>query len=206
MTDIQSTVHLVDDEAAVRDALAFLMRSHGLRVQAHASGQEFLDVLDAQPDPMGCIVLDVRMEPLSGLQVHDELINRGVTLPVIFLSGHGDIPMAVDAMQKGAVDFVEKPFNDQALVNKVQRALALDTHRHREAVAHADAAHRLATLTDREREVALRVAAGKLNKQVADELGIAIRTVEVHRARAFTKLGLRSAAELATLLERFELK
>ncbi|ALV05297.1 response regulator transcription factor [Roseateles depolymerans] len=206
MTDIASTVHLVDDEAAVRDALAFLMRSHGLKVSTHASGPELLDALEKEPDPMGCIVLDVRMEPLSGLQVQDELMRRGVKLPVIFLSGHGDIPMAVDAMQKGAIDFVEKPFNDQALVNKVQRALALDTHRHREAVAHADAAGRLASLTDREREVALRVAAGKLNKQVADELGIAIRTVEVHRARAFTKLGLRSAAELATLLERFELK
>lgn len=206
MTDIASTVHLVDDEAAVRDALAFLMRSHGLKVSTHASGPELLEALEKEPDPMGCIVLDVRMEPLSGLQVQDELMRRGVKLPVIFLSGHGDIPMAVDAMQKGAIDFVEKPFNDQALVNKVQRALALDTHRHRESVAHADAAGRLASLTDREREVALRVAAGKLNKQVADELGIAIRTVEVHRARAFTKLGLRSAAELATLLERFELK
>ncbi|OWQ90308.1 hypothetical protein CDN99_13130 [Roseateles aquatilis] len=206
MSDPQATVHLVDDEAAVRDALAFLMRSHGLRVEAHASGPELFDALDATIEPHGCIVLDVRMEPLSGLQVHDELIARGVPMPVIFLSGHGDIPMAVDAMQKGAVDFVEKPFNDQALVNKVQRALAMDVHRQREARAHADAAGRVASLTDREREVALLVAAGKLNKQVADELGIAIRTVEVHRARAFTKLGLRSAAELATLLERFELK
>lgn len=206
MSEIQATVHLVDDEAAVRDALAFLMQSHGLRVQAHASGPELLDALARESEPQGCIVLDVRMEPLSGLQVHDELIARAIPLPVIFLSGHGDIPMAVDAMQKGALDFVEKPFNDQALVNKVQRALALDTHRMREHRAHADAEARLDSLTDREREVALRVAAGKLNKQVADELGIAIRTVEVHRARAFAKLRLRSAAELATLLERFELK
>lgn len=206
MSDPEATVHLVDDEAAVRDALAFLMRSHGLRVQAHASGPALLEALASAHEPHGCIVLDVRMEPLSGLQVHDELIARGYPLPVIFLSGHGDIPMAVDAMHKGALDFVEKPFNDQALVNKVQRALALDVHRQREARAQADAHGRLASLTDREREVALLVAAGKLNKQVADELGIAIRTVEVHRARAFMKLGLRSAAELATLLERFELK
>ncbi len=206
MSDPQATVHLVDDEAAVRDALAFLMRSHGLRVDAHASGPALFEALDQAVDPHGCIVLDVRMEPLSGLQVHDELIARGVPLPVIFLSGHGDIPMAVDAMQKGAVDFVEKPFNDQALVNKVQRAIATDVHRWRESRAHADVTGRLASLTDREREVAVLVAAGKLNKQVADELGIAIRTVEVHRARAFTKLGLRSSAELATLLERFEVK
>ncbi|MBO9686862.1 response regulator transcription factor [Roseateles chitosanitabidus] len=206
MSDPQATVHLVDDEAAVLDALAFLMRSHGLRVETHASGPALLQAIEQEFEPHGCIVLDVRMEPLSGLQVHDELIARGIPMPVIFLTGHGDIPMAVDAMQKGAIDFVEKPFNDQALVNKVQRALALDVHRQREARAHADASGKLATLTDREREVALLVAAGKLNKQVADELGIAIRTVEVHRARAFTKLGLRSAAELATLLERFELK
>ncbi len=206
MSDPQAMVHLVDDEAAVRDALAFLMRSHGLRVEAHASGPALFEALDRMIDPHGCIVLDVRMEPLSGLQVHDELIARGVPLPVIFLSGHGDIPMAVDAMQKGAVDFVEKPFNDQALVNKVQRAIAMDVHRWREARAHADVAGKLASLTDREREVAVLVAAGKLNKQVADELGIAIRTVEVHRARAFTKLGLRSAAELATMLERYDVK
>ncbi|WP_423597760.1 response regulator transcription factor [Roseateles sp. MS654] len=206
MSDPQAMVHLVDDEAAVRDALAFLMRSHGLRVEAHASGPALFEALDRTIDPHGCIVLDVRMEPLSGLQVHDELIARGVPLPVIFLSGHGDIPMAVDAMQKGAVDFVEKPFNDQALVNKVQRAIAMDVHRWREARAHADVAGKLASLTDREREVAVLVAAGKLNKQVADELGIAIRTVEVHRARAFTKLGLRSAAELATMLERYDVK
>lgn len=204
MSDPQALVHLVDDEAAVRDALAFLMQSHGLSVQAHASGPELLDALAAQPDPQGCIVLDVRMEPMSGLQVHDELRLRGVPLPVIFLSGHGDIPMAVDALQKGALDFVEKPFNDQALVNKVQRALARDAHRHREAQAQAGAEAKLASLTEREREVALLVAAGKLNKQVADELGIAIRTVEVHRARAFLKMGLRSAAELAALLERLK--
>lgn len=206
MSDPQATVHLVDDEAAVLDALAFLMRTHGLRVEPHASGPALFEALDRAIEPHGCIVLDVRMEPLSGLQVHDELIARGVPLPVIFLSGHGDIPMAVDAMQKGALDFVEKPFNDQALVNKVQRAIATDIHRWRESRVHADVAGKLASLTDREREVAVLVAAGKLNKQVADELGIAIRTVEVHRARAFTKLGLRSAAELATMLERFELK
>jgi len=194
-------VHLVDDEAPVRDALAFLFRSHGLDVHAHASGPELLAALGTDPG-RGCVVLDVRMEPMSGLQVHDELIARGITLPVIFLSGHGDIPMAVQALHKGAFDFVEKPFGDGALVERVQRALTLDARRQAE---HADLARseaRLASLTEREREVMQRVAAGKLNKVIADELCVSVRTVEVHRARVFAKFGVRSAAELATVLAR----
>lgn len=194
-------VHLVDDEAPVRDALAFLFRSHGIEVRAYASGPALLGALD-EILGRGCIVLDVRMEPMSGLQVHDELIARGVALPVIFLSGHGDIPMAVQALHKGAFDFVEKPFSDSALVERVQRALALDAQRH---AAHADLAQseaRLASLTEREREVMLRVAAGRLNKVIADELCVSVRTIEVHRARVFAKVGVRSAAELATVLAR----
>ena len=193
-------VHLLDDEAPVRDALGFLFASHGLDVRAYASGPELLAALDGAPT--GCIVLDVRMEPMSGLQVHDELIARGIALPVIFLSGHGDIPMAVEALHKGAFDFVEKPFGDTALVERVQRALALDAHRR---AAHADLAQRearLASLTERERDVMRRVAAGKLNKVIADELCVSVRTVEVHRARVFAKFGVRSAAELATVLAR----
>ena len=192
-------VHLVDDEAPVRDALAFLFHAHGLPTRTYASGPELLAALDAAP-LRGCIVLDVRMEPMSGLQVHAELIARGVALPVIFLSGHGDIPMAVDALHKGAFDFVEKPFGDDALVERVQRALR---HEALQVEVRADgertAAH-LASLTEREQEVMWLVAAGKLNKVIADELGIAVRTVEVHRARVFAKLGVRSAAEVATLL------
>ncbi|WP_395701335.1 response regulator transcription factor [Aquabacterium sp.] len=194
-------VHLVDDEAAVRDALAFLLRSHGLAARAYASGPELLAALEAGP-LRGCILLDVRMEPMSGLQLHDELVARGVTLPVIFLSGHGDIPMAVDALHKGALDFVEKPFSDESLVQRLERALKLEA-------AHASArtdrereAARLAALTEREHEVMLRVAAGRLNKVIADELHISVRTVEVHRARVFAKLGVRSAAEVASLLAR----
>lgn len=198
---LEPKVHLLDDEAPVRDALAFLFRSHGLAVQCYASGPELL----AQQDPplRGCLVLDVRMEPMSGLQVHDELVARGIRLPVIFLTGHGDIPMAVDALHKGALDFVEKPFSDAALVERVQRALVLDAERHEDQAQQARAEATLATLTEREREVMMRVAAGKLNKVIADELCIAIRTVEVHRSRVFAKLGVRSAAELATVLARW---
>ena len=193
------TVHLVDDEAPVRDALAFLFQSHGLAVRAWASGPAFLAALDDAP-LAGCIVLDVRMEPLSGLQVHDALVERGIGLPVLFLTGHGDIPMAVEALKKGAFDFVEKPFGDDALVERVQRALRVDAARQAEDCADGERSARLASLSEREREVMLRVAAGRLNKVIADELGIAVRTVEVHRARVFGKLGVRSAAELATLL------
>jgi two-component system response regulator DctR len=192
-------VHLVDDDAPVRDALGFLFASHGLSVRAYASGPELLAALDAAP-LRGCLLLDVRMEPLSGLQLHDQLLARDVTLPVIFLTGHGDIPMTVDALKKGAYDFVEKPFSDQALVDRVDKALALEAAQH--ALRHDSDARlaQLARLSTRERAVMWRVAAGKLNKVIADELCISMRTVEVHRARVFGKLGLRSAAELATWL------
>jgi two-component system response regulator DctR len=194
-------VHLVDDEAPVRDALAFLFRMHGLAARSYACGSDLLAELD-NGKLRGCIVLDVRMEPMSGLQVHDELVARGITLPVLFLSGHGDIPMAVEALKKGAFDFVEKPFGDAALVDRVRRALRLEALQREVPRSDERGPARLASLTDREREVMLRVAAGKHNKVIAEELTIAVRTVEVHRARVFAKLGVRSAAEVATLLAR----
>jgi two-component system, LuxR family, response regulator DctR len=172
-------------------------------VHSYADGVTFLKAVDEQPID-GCIVLDVRMEPLSGLQVHDELLARGVSLPVIFLTGHGDIPMAVDALKKGAFDFVEKPFSDQALVDRVQHALQVADSLRQSQAAQGAAGTRLSSLTDREREVMHRVAAGKLNKVIADELNVSVRTVEVHRARVFGKAGVKSAAELATLLARLD--
>ncbi len=201
--EVEPTVHLVDDEAAVRDALSFLMRSHGMSVCSYASGTDFLAALTAAP-MRGCVVLDVRMEPLSGLQVHDQLLEQGVTLPVLFLSGHGDIPMAVDALQKGAFDFLEKPFHGDTLVQRVQRALALEAANHSQQTEHRKEMDRLASLTEREHAVMLLVAAGKLNKVIADELSVSVRTVEVHRARVFAKLGVRSSAEAASLLTRIE--
>lgn len=197
----EPAVHLVDDEAPVRDALAFLMHSHGLAVHTYTSGPELLERLDAAP-LRGCIVLDVRMEPLSGLQVHDALRARQVALPVLFLSGHGDIAMAVDALQKGAFDFIEKPFSGDALVQRVQRALALEATQYQQRNAQGDTSERLHSLTERELAVMHLVAAGKLNKVIADTLCVSVRTVEVHRARGFAKLGVRSSAEVATLLAR----
>jgi two-component system response regulator DctR len=194
-------VYLVDDEAAVLDALGFLLGSRGLDVRAHASGPSLLAALDAAPRPVrGVIVLDVRMEPMSGLRVHDELVARGLRNPVLFLSGHGDIPMAVEALKKGAFDFLEKPYSDNTLAQRIEQALAVEAAMHRQDAQAAERQARLASLTEREHEVMLRVAAGKLNKVIADELHVSVRTVEVHRARVYAKLGVRSAAEVATLL------
>ncbi|WP_367847622.1 response regulator transcription factor [Rhodoferax sp. WC2427] len=195
-------VHLVDDEAPVREALEFLFSSHGFNVRSYASGPAFLAALDGPTPVRGCILLDVRMEPMSGLQVHDTLVARGVPVPVIFLTGHGDIPMAVEALKKGAFDFVEKPFGDAALVDRVRDALAAEAAQQLR-LAEGDArGAKLAGLTPREQDVMHRVAAGKLNKVIADEMHVSMRTVEVYRARVYAKLGVRSAAEVATLLAK----
>jgi two-component system response regulator DctR len=194
-------VYLVDDEAAVLDALSFMLGSRGLEVRAFDNGPALLAALDAAPKPVrGVIMLDIRMEPMSGLRVHDELVARQVRNPVLFLSGHGDIPMAVDALKKGAFDFLEKPYSDNALVDRIEQALAVEAAMHQGDAEAAERRARLGSLTEREREVMLRVAAGKLNKVIADELHVSVRTVEVHRARVYAKLGVRSAAEVATVL------
>lgn len=193
-------VHLVDDEAPVRAALEFLLSSHGIAVCSYDGGPTLLARLGQGDALRGCMLLDVRMEPISGLQVHDEMVARGIQLPVIFLTGHGDIRMAVAALKKGAFDFVEKPFGDAALVERVREAMAADAEQ-QARLADGDArGAKLAGLTPREQNVMHRVAAGKLNKVIADEMHVSMRTVEVYRARVFAKLGVRSAAELATLL------
>ena len=195
-------VHLVDDEATVRAALEFLFASHGLSVCSYDGGPALLQRLDAGPALRGCILLDVRMEPMSGLQVYDELVARAINIPVIFLTGHGDIRMAVAALKKGAFDFVEKPFGDAALVERVVDALASDADQEQKRSEGDSRGALLAALTPREQDVMHRVAAGKLNKVIADDMNVSMRTVEVYRARVYAKLGVRSAAELATLLAR----
>jgi two-component system, LuxR family, response regulator DctR len=194
-------VWLADDEEAVRDALGFLLASRGLDVRAFADGPSLLQAMAEEAPPVrGVIVLDIRMEPLSGLLVHDEIVARGIRNPVLFLTGHGDIPMAVDALKKGAFDFLEKPYGDNLLADRIEQALAVEAAMHESGTREAARDARLASLTVREREVMERVAAGKLNKLIADELHVAIRTVEVHRARVYAKLGVRSAAEVATVM------
>ncbi len=191
-------VFIVDDDEAIRDSLAWLMRTRGLTARAFGSAEEFL--ASCRKDACGCLVLDMRMPGMSGLELHERLLERGCTLPVIFLTGHADVPMAVAAIKRGAFDFVEKPFNDNALVDLVIRAMEHDAGSQAQRAEKATVTLRLAQLTPREREVMDLVLAGKLNKLIADELNISMRTVEVHRARVLEKMGVRSAVELAQLV------
>ena len=194
-------VYLLDDEPPVLDALSFMLSSRGLDVRPHTTGPELLATVDATPRPLtGVFLLDIRMEPMSGLHVHEALMARRLHNPVLFLSGHGDIPMAVEALKNGAFDFLEKPYGDNALADRVEQALAVDAAMRQHDALAGERAARLSSLTERENEVMQRVAAGKLNKVIADELHVSVRTVEVHRARVYAKLGVRSAAEVATLL------
>lgn len=191
--------HLVDDDEAIRDALAWLLKSRGIAHTAYTDAEAFLAAWT--PSLTGCIVLDMRMPGMSGLDLFDALRERGSKLPVIFLTGHGDVPLAVGALKKGAFDFFEKPFNNNALASRVQEAIEHDSVQ-RQANASADSVkHRLATLTTRERQVMDLVLAGKFNKVIADELNISMRTVEVHRANLFDKMGVKTAVELANLLK-----
>jgi two-component system response regulator DctR len=193
-------LHIVDDEEVIRDALAWLAQSRAIQARCHASAKGFLDDIDGHFDPEGdCVLLDVRMPDINGVGVFDQLSARGLTarLPVIFLTGHGDVPMAVDTLKRGAFDFFEKPFNDNALMDRVQQALAAS----RLAGAAAQVQTRLASLSTREREVLDLILAGMMNKVVADKLGISMRTVEVHRAHIFDKMQVKTAVELAGLLK-----
>lgn len=191
------TVTVVDDDDAVRNSLRLLLKSVGLPTVAHASAQEFLERWD--PAAPGCLVLDVRMPGMSGLELQQELNRRGAIVPVIFISGHGDIPMAVEAIQHGAFDFLQKPFHDQDLIDRVQRALLTDSA-NRAALAQRDAVRgRYESLTTREQEVLALVTAGKANKVMAGDLGISQRTVEIHRARVMEKMGAQSLAQLVRM-------
>lgn len=192
------TAYIVDDDEAIRDALTWLFKSRMVASRAWDSAEAFL--ADWRNDLRGCLVLDVRMEGMSGLELFDFLSEQGSHMPVIFLSGHGDIPLAVAAVKKGAFDFVEKPFNDNELVDRVIQALAFDASRQERRAGQASLDARIGQLTPREREVMARILDGKYNKVIADELNIAMRTVEVHRARIFEKMGVKSAVELAQLL------
>ena len=201
-------VYLVDDEDVVRDALAWLLRSRRLLSEGYASAEAFEDFLAARPSPWptspSCLVLDMRMPGTSGLVLFEALAQRGLlpTLPVIFLTGHGDVPTAVTAVKRGAFDFVEKPFSNNALVDRVEQALQLSAMALLARRGVHGTARALAELTDREREVARQVIEGRPNKLIADGLQISVRTVEVHRARVFEKMNVKSAVELANLLRR----
>jgi len=189
---------VVDDDDAVRNSLRLLLKSLGLATQVMASAAEFLQTY--QPSQPGCLVLDVRMPGMSGLELQQELNLRGATLPVIFITGHGDIPMAVEAMQQGAFDFLQKPFREQELIDRIQRALAKDAKTRADLTEHERIRERLDSLTPRERQVLLLMTAGKANKIMAHELGVSQRTVEIHRARVMEKSGADSLAQLVRMV------
>jgi two-component system response regulator TtrR len=187
-------VYVIDDDDAIRDSLAFLLEGGGMEVETYACAADFL--ANYRPAPPCCLVLDIRMPGMSGMELQDRLIAQGERIPIIFITGHGDVPMAVQAVKKGAVDFIEKPFNDQQLIDLIGRALQHEQTVQIGRQAEVRATARLELLTPREREVLDLVVAGKLNKTIADQLGISIKTVETHRSKVMEKMQAKSLADL----------
>ena len=191
--------YLVDDDEAIRDALSWLLKSRGIPCASFDSAESFLTAW--KKTMSGCLVLDMRMTGMSGLDCFDQLRERESTLPVIFLTGHGDVPLAVATLKKGAFDFFEKPFNDNDLATRIEEAMALDASQRKASATVDSVKARLASLTTREKQIMEQVLAGKFNKVIADELNISMRTVEVHRSRVFEKMQVKTAVELANLLK-----
>ena len=195
-----SIVYVVDDDSSVREAIKSLIRSVGLRVETFGTAQGFLK--SARPDAPGCVVLDVRLPGLSGLDLQRELAANGINLPVIFITGHGDIPMSVRAMKAGALEFLTKPFRDQDLLDAIQQALERDRGARQQRLETAELRERFDSLTAREREVMGLVVSGLLNKQIAGELGTSEVTIKIHRSQVMKKMGAGSLAELVRMTEK----
>lgn len=190
----KGTVYVVDDDEAVRDSLQWLLEGKDYRVRCFESAEAFLARYD--PREVACLITDIRMHGMSGLDLQDRLLERKSPLPIVFITGHGDVPMAVDTMKKGALDFIQKPFDEDSLVNIVERMLehAQASYSDQQEAATREAL--LAKLTGRESQVLERIVAGRLNKQIADDLGISIKTVEAHRANIMEKMGANTVADL----------
>jgi FixJ family two-component response regulator len=195
----EPTVYVVDDDAAVRNSLRFLIESAGFRVTTFANAREFLSGYDS--DVPGCLVLDVRLPGSSGLDLQQQLVAEGIGVPVIIVTGHGDVPIAVRAMRTGALDFIEKPYDDQVLLDRIRHAVELDIRNRRDRAERQDILSRVALLTPREREVLEGVVSGSANKQIAGDLGISTKTVEAHRAHVMEKMRVESLAELVRLVQ-----
>jgi len=193
-TASKGTVYVVDDDEAVRDSLQWLLEGSDYRVRCFDSAESFLARFD--PREIACLIVDVRMPGMNGLELQDELLRRGCTMPLVFITGHGDVPMAVETMKKGAVDFIEKPFNETVLRDLVDRMLQKARIAAEQQQAEATRGALLARLTARESQVLERIVAGRLNKQIADDLNISIKTVEAHRANIMEKLGVNTVADL----------
>jgi two-component system response regulator TtrR len=191
-------IHIVDDDEAMRDSLAWLLDGDRYAVHTYSSGEDFLE--RHAPGRPACVILDIRMPGISGVEVHERLVRRGATTPVIFVTGHGDVPMAVEAIKRGAFDFIEKPFSETKLMAIIGRALEDEERRAGESSALSEVAQRLSKLSPREREVLDLVIAGKMNKTIADAMNISIKTVEAHRAKVMDKMGAKSLAELVQLV------
>jgi two-component system response regulator FixJ len=197
LTENQEHVFIVDDDSAVRDSLCLLLKSVDIAAQSFASGDEFLEAYD--PEWKGCVLLDIRMPRISGMEVQKQLIEKSCTLPIIFITGHGDIPMAVEAMHLGAHDFVQKPFHDEELLDRIQQALISQRQQQDELSHKQSIMDNYNQLTPREKEVMSDVVRGHANKVIAIDLGLSQRTVEIHRARVMEKMRARSLAELVRL-------
>jgi FixJ family two-component response regulator len=200
MTETDATVFVVDDDAPMRESLMNLIRSVGLRAELFASAQEFLR--SKRPDVPSCLVLDVRLPGLSGLDLQRRTTEAGMEIPIIFITGHGDIPMSVRAMKAGAVEFLTKPFRDQDLLDAIEQALERDRKARNQRAAIEELRSRFASLTPREREVMARVVAGLLNKQIGGELGTSETTVKIHRHQVMEKMGAASLPELVRMADR----
>jgi FixJ family two-component response regulator len=200
MTEERAVVFVIDDDPSMREALEDLVSTVGLEVRAFAAPQEFLQ--SKRPDAPGCLVLDVRLPGMSGLTFHKQLAKEGLALPVIFITGHGDIPMSVRAMKAGAVEFLSKPFHDQDLLDAIHAAIERDKKRRREAVRLAELRERFVTLTERERQIMMLVAIGRANKQIAAELTLSEMTVKVHRGQVMRKMRAGSLPELVRMADR----
>ncbi len=203
MKDVDSIVFVVDDDSSIREAIAILVKLAGPSVETFGTAQEFLR--SKRPDLPGCVVLDVELPGLSGLDLQRELTAHGIKLPIIFITGYGDIPMSVRAMKAGALEFLTKPFRDQDLLDAIQQALERDRAARRHSREIAELREHFDALTSREREVMSLVVAGWLNKQIGFELGISEITVKIHRGRVMNKMGAQSLAELVRMTERLEL-
>jgi len=200
VTDERTIVHIVDDDAAVRDSLSLLLRTVGLPSRTYASADEFL--VAYMPEEVSCLVADIRMPGLSGLELQQELLERHADVPIIFITGHGDVPMAVNAMKSGALDFIQKPFRDQDLLDRIHHALQQAKAARNARLETTTIQERFSALTPREREVMDKVVSGCANKVIAMDLGVSQRTVELHRARVMQKIGVRSLAELVRLAQK----